>query len=95
MLCARLLKAHDPAKKPNIVLRVFERMFDSLASCLRMGRLDWVLAKKALMLLVTLATLVGTVYLYMIVPKGFFPAGGHRLPDRRHRGRHRHVRSRR
>ena len=26
----------------------------------------------------------------MIVPKGFFP-GGHRLPDRRHRGRHRHL----
>jgi HAE1 family hydrophobic/amphiphilic exporter-1 len=25
------------------------------------------------MLLVTLATLGGTVYLYMIVPKGFFP----------------------
>ena len=35
--------------------------------------LDWVLARKALMLLITLATLGGTVYLYMIVPKGFFP----------------------
>src|SRR5205807_1574325 len=35
--------------------------------------LDWVLARKALMLIVTLATLGGTVYLYMIVPKGFFP----------------------
>ena len=35
--------------------------------------LDWVLARKALMLVVTLATLGGTVYLYMIVPKGFFP----------------------
>jgi HAE1 family hydrophobic/amphiphilic exporter-1 len=32
-----------------------------------------VLAKKALMMLVTLATLAGTVYLYIIVPKGFFP----------------------
>jgi HAE1 family hydrophobic/amphiphilic exporter-1 len=35
--------------------------------------LDWVLAKKALMLILTLATLGGTIYLYMIVPKGFFP----------------------
>src|SRR2546429_5965043 len=35
--------------------------------------LDWVLARKAMMLLVTLATLGGTIYLYMIVPKGFFP----------------------
>src|SRR4030081_3195680 len=72
MLCARLLKAHDPAKKPNIVLRVFERMFDSWLRAYEWA-LDWVLAKKALMLLVTLATLVGTVYLYIIVPKGFFP----------------------
>src|SRR3979411_2421203 len=72
MLCARLLKAHDPAKKPNIVLRVFERMFDSWLRAYEWA-LDWVLAKKALMLLVTLATLVGTVCLYMIVPKGFFP----------------------
>jgi len=37
------------------------------------GRFDWVLARKALMLTVTLATLGGTVYLYMLVPKGFFP----------------------
>jgi len=33
------------------------------------------------MLVVTLATLGGTVYLYMIVPR-LLPAGGHRLPDR-------------
>ncbi|MDP1868634.1 efflux RND transporter permease subunit [Bradyrhizobium sp.] len=72
MLCARMLKAHDPAKKPNIVLRVFERMFDSWLRAYEWA-LDWVLARKALMLLVTLATLGGTVYLYMIVPKGFFP----------------------
>ena len=25
MLCARVLKAHDETRKPNIVLRVFER----------------------------------------------------------------------
>ncbi|WP_228141921.1 efflux RND transporter permease subunit, partial [Acinetobacter baumannii] len=31
------------------------------------------LARKARMMLVTFATLGGTVYLYMIVPKGFFP----------------------
>src|SRR4051812_21010353 len=72
MLCARVLKAHDAAKKPNIVLRVFERMFQSWLNAYE-WTLDWVLAKKALMLLVTLATLAGTVYLYIIVPKGFFP----------------------
>src|SRR4030088_1578279 len=72
MLCARVLKAHDPDKREHFILRWFERMF---AAWLRAYEwtLDWVLAKKALMLLITLATLVGTVYLYMIVPKGFFP----------------------
>src|SRR6188508_202416 len=72
MLCARLLKAHDPTKKPNVVLRVFERMFDAWLRGYEWA-LDIVLARKAVMLVVTLATLGGTVYLYMIVPKGFFP----------------------
>jgi HAE1 family hydrophobic/amphiphilic exporter-1 len=72
MLCARVLKAHDPTKKANIVLRVFERMFQSWLNAYEWA-LDWVLAKKAVMMLVTLATLAGTVYLYIIVPKGFFP----------------------
>jgi HAE1 family hydrophobic/amphiphilic exporter-1 len=72
MLCARVLKAHDPHKKENVVLRVFEAMF---AAWLRgyEWALDRVLAHKFLMLMVTLATLGGTVYLYTVVPKGFFP----------------------
>jgi HAE1 family hydrophobic/amphiphilic exporter-1 len=72
MLCARVLKEHDDSKKPFFVLRIFEWMFDSWLKAYEVT-LDWVLARKALMLLVTLATLGGTVYLYMIVPKGFFP----------------------
>ncbi|WP_291842212.1 efflux RND transporter permease subunit [Bradyrhizobium sp.] len=72
MLCARMLRAHDPNKKPNIVLRAFERVFDSWLRAYE-WTLDWVLARKRLMLMVTLATLGGTIYLYMIVPKGFFP----------------------
>jgi HAE1 family hydrophobic/amphiphilic exporter-1 len=72
MLCARVLKAHDDTKRPNIVLRAFERMFDSWLWAYEVT-LDRVLARKAVMLLVTFATLGGTVYLYMIVPKGFFP----------------------
>ncbi|MCA6109054.1 efflux RND transporter permease subunit [Bradyrhizobium cenepequi] len=72
MLCARVLRAHDETKRPNVVLRAFEAMFDALLRAYE-WTLDWVLAKKALMLAVTLATLAGTFYLYMIVPKGFFP----------------------
>src|SRR5438067_12675985 len=72
MLCARVLKAHEATKRPNVVLRVFERVFDSWLRAYEWA-LDRVLARKALMMLVTLATLGATVYLYMIVPKGFFP----------------------
>src|SRR5689334_2753427 len=72
MLCARVLKEHDDSKKPFIVLRLFERMFESWLRGYE-WTLDKVLARKALMLLVTFATLGGTVYLYLIVPKGFFP----------------------
>ncbi|WP_398471503.1 efflux RND transporter permease subunit [Tardiphaga sp.] len=72
MLCARVLRAHDPNHKENVVLRLFERMF---AGWLRAYEwtLDRVLAYKSVMLAVTFATLAGTVWLYMIVPKGFFP----------------------
>ncbi|MDO9298638.1 efflux RND transporter permease subunit [Bradyrhizobium sp.] len=72
MLCARVLKAHDATRKPNILLRGFERMFDSWLRAYEWS-LDRVLARKALMLVVTLATLAGTVALYIVVPKGFFP----------------------
>jgi HAE1 family hydrophobic/amphiphilic exporter-1 len=72
MLCARVLRAHDATKKPNVVLRVFEAMFDSWLRGYEWA-LDRVLARKALMLVVTLATLAGTVYLYSVAPRGFFP----------------------
>jgi len=72
MLCARVLKAHDPHHKPMFVLRWFERMFDSWLRAYE-WTLDRVLAYKFMMLMVTLATLGITVWLYVIVPKGFFP----------------------
>ncbi len=72
MLCARVLRAHDATRKPNVVLRMFEAMFDSWLRAYEWA-LDWVLARKPLMLVVTLATLAGTVYLYSVAPRGFFP----------------------
>lgn len=72
MLCARVLKAHDPHHKPNFVLRWFEAMFDSWLRAYE-WTLDRVLAYKSVMLVVTLATLGATLWLYLIVPKGFFP----------------------
>jgi len=72
MLCARVLKAHDETRKPNIILRGFERMFESWLRAYEWA-LDRVLARKATMLAVTFATLAGTIALYIVVPKGFFP----------------------
>ncbi len=72
MLCARVLKAHDPHHRPNFILRWFEAMFDAWLRGYEWA-LDRVLAYKIVTLAVTFATLAATVWLYVIVPKGFFP----------------------
>jgi HAE1 family hydrophobic/amphiphilic exporter-1 len=72
MLCARVLRAHREGEKENFVLRAFEAMFRGWLRAYEWS-LDKVLAYKSGMLLVTIATLVGTVWLYIVIPKGFFP----------------------
>ena len=64
MLCGRLLR---PAKdaQPG-------RIFHALAMSYQTS-LDWTLRHHRLTLLVSLATLVGTFALYVIIPKGFLP----------------------
>jgi HAE1 family hydrophobic/amphiphilic exporter-1 len=54
------------------VLRGFERMFESWLRAYEWS-LDRVLAYKSIMLGVTLFTVAGTIWLYIVVPKGFFP----------------------
>jgi HAE1 family hydrophobic/amphiphilic exporter-1 len=54
------------------MLRAFERLFELLLRTYE-WTLDRVLKAKAIMLAVTLATIVGTVWLYIVAPKGFFP----------------------
>ena len=72
MLCARVLRTHHEGEKQNVVLRVFEAMFNSWLRGYE-WTLDKVLKYKFVMLLVTLGTMAGTVYLYIVIPKGFFP----------------------
>jgi len=73
MLCARVLKGHEHGeKKENIVLRLFEGLFERMKRAYEWS-LDIVLSHKSFMLGVTLATIAGTIWLYIIVPKGFFP----------------------
>jgi multidrug efflux pump len=72
MMCSRLLRRHDPDKRPGRVARwseaAFERMVRGYARSLRFA-LRW----PFLMLLVFFATIALNVWLYTIVPKGFFP----------------------
>ncbi len=72
MLCARVLKAHDGEEKQFFVLRWFEAMFEGWRRGYQWS-LDWVLHYKSIMLLVTIATIAGSIWLYVVVPKGFFP----------------------
>jgi HAE1 family hydrophobic/amphiphilic exporter-1 len=72
MLCARVLRPHREGEKQNVVLRVFETIFKAGLRAYEWS-LDRVLRYKAVTLVVTLATLALSVWLYVIIPKGFFP----------------------
>ena len=72
MLCARVLKTHHEGEKQNILLRGFEAIFKGMLRTYEVT-LDVVLKYKFVMLIVTLFTMAGTVYLYLNIPKGFFP----------------------
>jgi multidrug efflux pump subunit AcrB len=71
MMCARFLRQHDPARRSRAYL-LGERVFNGMLAAYDQG-LRWVLRHQGLVLLITIGTLVLNVYLYVIVPKGFFP----------------------
>ncbi|MGP8253869.1 MAG: efflux RND transporter permease subunit [Terracidiphilus sp.] len=71
MMCSRILR-HDAEEKQTRFYRWSERMFDGMIAFY--GRtLKVVLRYQTITLLVAAATLVLTVYLYVVIPKGFFP----------------------
>ena len=74
MMCARLLKpeTHGRAKRPNILLRGLEAGFEAMLAAYERS-LAVALRHPRLVLLSLLATVGLNVYLYVIVPKGFFP----------------------
>jgi multidrug efflux pump len=71
MMCARLLK-HTPEEQQSQIFRasqrIYDRIIDFYATTLR-----WVLKHQTGTLLVAVATLILTILLYIVVPKGFFP----------------------
>ena len=72
MMCSRILR-HRPAKEQQgRIFRASERAFESMIAFY--GRtLKFVLGYQTITLLVAVATLILTVVLYIIIPKGFFP----------------------
>ena len=78
MLCARFLTADADGRgapsrgKSSAIQRASARAFDGMLGIYATG-LKWVLRHQIVMLFVTIATVAATVWLYFVVPKGFFP----------------------
>ncbi len=71
MMCALLLR-HKPNSQQGWFYRKSELFFEWVIARYA-TTLRWVLRYRKLTLLVTVGTLVATLWLYIIVPKGFFP----------------------
>jgi hydrophobe/amphiphile efflux-1 (HAE1) family protein len=72
MMCARLLKSEDQTKHGRLYLltdRMFQGMLDAYDRSLQ-----WVLRHQGFTLGVAIMTMVATIWLYVIVPKGLLPA---------------------
>jgi hydrophobe/amphiphile efflux-1 (HAE1) family protein len=72
MLCGQFLKAEDGSRRRGLIDRLSERGFNAMRDFYE-RTLKWVLQHEYTMLIVTAAVIVATVYLYFVVPKGFFP----------------------
>jgi multidrug efflux pump len=71
MMCARILRRTDGARQGRFhraTGRFLERVIERYGQAL-----EWVLDRQGATLVVAVATLVLTVALYLVVPKGFFP----------------------
>ncbi len=72
MLCSRFLRAETTYGQPGAFYRACEGAYNWLLGHYARG-LRWVLVHQGLMLVVALGTFVATLWLYAVVPKGFFP----------------------
>ncbi|HEX9491187.1 MAG TPA: efflux RND transporter permease subunit [Stellaceae bacterium] len=71
MMCAYLFRRR-PEREPGRLSRAVEGAFDAVLGFYD-RTLTWALAHARVMMLILLATLCLNVYLFYIVPKGFFP----------------------
>jgi multidrug efflux pump len=71
MMCAMLLR-HTPASEQGWLYKKSEEIYEGVIAFYGMT-LRWVLRHQFATLMVAVATLGVTVWLYLIIPKGFFP----------------------
>ena len=72
MLASRFLTDDAHKKPPGAIVRSFERGFDILLSWYSRS-LDVALTRRWVVMVVALLTFVATAYLFVTIPKGFFP----------------------
>ncbi|HEV8198326.1 MAG TPA: efflux RND transporter permease subunit [Gemmatimonadales bacterium] len=75
MLSSRFLRPglHSGSGKRNVLFDGFERGYQGALSVYTRS-LDWVMEHRPATMVISLATLVGTILLFRIVPKGFIPS---------------------
>ena len=72
MLCSRLLRHQDESRREPLVLRLFEATFQAVTR-FYVRTLRMAVAAPGIMLAVTLGTFLLTAFLFVHIPKGFFP----------------------
>jgi multidrug efflux pump len=71
-MCAKFLRPAPPNQRHNVFYRGSEWLFDNLLATYDHA-LKWVLRRQLATLIVTIAVACLSIYLYKVVPKGFFP----------------------
>ncbi len=72
MLCGRFLRPEHPDRRAGWFFETMERFFDWMLRGYEHG-LKWVLRHRRFTLSLAVATLVATVYMFRVLPPGFFP----------------------
>src|ERR1700726_517321 len=72
MMCSRLLRHQSHESARGGITHGFHRAIDWSVDVYR-RTLEWVLRHETFTLMVTGATLIATIWLYIIIPKGFLP----------------------
>ena len=72
MICARILREHRPDHRESLFARIVDAGFNAVLKLYQIA-LDGVIRIRLMILLFTIGTIALTGWLYVQIPKGFFP----------------------